>query len=73
MQANKTHEQLPDVFGKETAAFKLGICRRNLDYAIAARKIGFVRLGHLVKFRQCDIDAFIARHVIAPRAGSGAI
>jgi len=72
MQAQSL-QMKPDVFGRIETAQKLGVCKRTLDHYIARRQIGFVKLGALVKFRQCDIDAFVARHVIPARPTSGVI
>ncbi|MEI6279065.1 MAG: helix-turn-helix domain-containing protein [Verrucomicrobiota bacterium] len=63
----------PLLYGRREAARRIPVSVRTLDGFKSRRKIGFVKIGGKVLFRESDIAAFIARHVIAPRAGSGAI
>ena len=56
----------------QTAAM-LNMALRTLDGHIAARRIGFCKVGGKVLFRECDIESFLARYAVAPREMSGAI
>jgi len=46
---------------------------RTLDNHIAKQSIGFCRVGGKILFRECDHDAFLARHAIPAKPRSGAI
>jgi hypothetical protein len=63
----------PLLYGRHEAAARIPMGVRSLDYAKARRKIGFVKIGGKVLFRETDIAAFIARHAIPARPSSGAI
>ena len=63
----------PILYTRPEAAKRIPLGVRCLDYAKARRQIGFVKIGGKVLFRQCDIDAFIARHAVPARPTSGAI
>jgi excisionase family DNA binding protein len=51
------------LWGKQQAADYLGVAVSTLNHWICDRKVVFVKLGRLVKFRQNDLDRFIARNV----------
>ena len=53
----------------EEAATYLGIAIWTLRHWVSQRKISFVRLGRLVRFRQADLDAFISKHVVKSNHG----
>ena len=63
----------PILFTRPEAAKLSGLGQRKFDSCKARRQIGCVKIGGKVLFRQCDIDAFIARNVIPARPSSGAI
>jgi excisionase family DNA binding protein len=44
------------------AAELLGVSRRTLSNLQRRRAIGFSRLGRVVVFRRCDIEAALQRH-----------
>ncbi|MBX3235005.1 MAG: helix-turn-helix domain-containing protein [Nitrospiraceae bacterium] len=45
----------------------LGISKLTLYGWVSARKLRFVKVGRLVKFRQQDLDSWIAQHTVTPR------
>ena len=51
------------LWNKQQAADYLGIAVNTLNHWICDRRIAFVKMGSLVKFRQADLDRFIARNV----------
>jgi excisionase family DNA binding protein len=51
------------LWNKQQAAEYLGIAVSTLNHWICDRKIVFVKIGTLVKFRKADLDRFIARNV----------
>lgn len=53
------------------AASQLNICKRSMNTLIATRELAVVKIGRAVRFRQEDIDAFIARKIIKPRGWKG--
>jgi excisionase family DNA binding protein len=63
----------PILFGRREAAARIPVSVRTLDGFKARRKIGFVKIGGKVLFRETDIAAFIARCAIPARPSSGAI
>ena len=58
----------PLLANKEAAVY-LGIAEWTLRHWVSQRKIPFVRLGKMVRFRQQDLDAFIARRIVRPTHG----
>ena len=50
------------LWNKQQAAAYLGIAVNTLNHWICDRKIVFVKMGALVKFRKTDLDRFIARN-----------
>jgi len=63
----------PLVFTRQQTAMLLCMSLRCLDGHLAAGRIGYVRAGGKILFRQVDLDAFLARHAIPPREMTGAI
>ena len=53
----------------EEAATYLGIAAWTLRHWVSQRKISFVRLGRLVRFRQADLDAYISKHIVRSSDG----
>ena len=53
----------------EDAAAYLQIAVWTLRHWVSDRKIPFVRMGRLVRFRQQDLDAYISRHIVRPTHG----
>ena len=51
----------------DEAAKYLGISKLTLYGWVSARKLGYVKIGRLVKFKQAQLDAWIDRHTITPR------
>jgi excisionase family DNA binding protein len=51
------------LWDKGRAAEYLGIARSTLDHWVSDRRIVFVKMGRLVKFRKNDLDRFIAKNV----------
>ncbi len=54
---------LNGLWNKKQAAEYLGIAVSTLNHWICDRKIVFVKLGTLVKFRKADLDRFILRNL----------
>ena len=63
----------PLLYTRFQAKERLCLGLRTLDWHLAKGNIGCVRIGGKVMFRDCDFDAFIARHAVAPRELAGAI
>ena len=57
------------LFSVEEAATYLKIAVWTLRHWVSQRKIPFVRLGRLVRFRQADLDAFISKNIVRPKHG----
>ena len=53
----------------DEAATYLKIAAWTLRHWVSQRKIPFVRLGRLVRFRQADLDAFISKNIVRPKHG----
>ena len=56
----------PPLLSVEDAAAYLQIAVWTLRHWVSDRKIPFVRMGRLVRFRQQDLDAFITRRIVRP-------
>lgn len=54
----------------DEAAKYLGISKLTLYGWVSARKLGCVKIGRLVKFKQAQLDAWIDQHTITPRRDS---
>ena len=53
----------------EEAASYLRIAVWTMRHWVSQRKIPFVRLGRLVRFRQADLDAYISKHIVKSNYG----
>ncbi len=53
----------------DEAASYLRIAPWTMRHWVADRKIAFVRLGRLVRFRRQDLDAFIAKRIVRSNHG----
>src|SRR5438132_13317218 len=51
----------------DEASEYLGISKLTLYGWVSARKLGFVKIGRLVKFKQEDLDQWIDRHTVKAR------
>ena len=51
----------------DEASEYLGISKLTLYGWVSARKLGFVKVGRLVKFKQQDLDKWIDQHTVKPR------
>ena len=51
----------------DEAAKYLGISTLTLYGWVSARKLGYVKIGRLVKFKQTQLDAWIDQHTVTPR------
>ena len=51
----------------DEAAKYLGISKLTLYGWVSARKVGFIKVGRLVKFKQAHLDTWIEQHTIKPR------
>ena len=49
------------LWNKQQAADYLGVAVSTLNHWICDRKIVFVKMGRLVRFRKADLDRFILR------------
>lgn len=56
----------PALLEKAAAAHYLATTTRHLDRLVYERRIGHVKLGNKVRFRQRDLDAYIESHRVAP-------
>jgi len=54
----------------DEAAKYLGISKLTLYGWVSAKKLGYVKIGRLVKFKQAQLDAWIDQHTITPRRDS---
>lgn len=52
----------------DEASGYLGISKLTLYGWVSARKIRFVKIGRLVKFKQQDLDQWIDRHTVTARS-----
>ncbi len=53
----------------EEAAAYLHIAVWTLRHWVSQHKVPFVRLGRLVRFRQADLDAYIAKNIVRSTHG----
>ena len=51
----------------DEASEYLGISKLTLYGWVSARKLGFVKVGRLVKFKQQDLDKWIDQHTVKSR------
>jgi len=51
------------LWNKQDAADYLGIAVNTLNHWICDRKIPYVKIGSLVRFRKTDLDRFIVRNL----------
>ena len=49
---------------KPEVAKRCGVSLRTVNYWIAQKRIGFVKIGHAIRVLQSDLDDFIQRHRI---------
>ena len=49
----------------------LGISKLTLYGWVSARKLGFIKVGRLVKFKQQDLDKWIDEHTVKARREHG--
>jgi excisionase family DNA binding protein len=54
----------------DEASEYLGISKLTLYGWVSARKIRFVKIGRLVKFKQRDLDQWIEQHTVMARLES---
>jgi excisionase family DNA binding protein len=54
----------------DEAAKYLGISKLTLYGWVSAKKLGYVKIGRLVKFKQAQLDAWIDQHTITARRDS---
>jgi excisionase family DNA binding protein len=54
----------------DEASEYLGISKLTMYGWVSARKIRFVKMGRLVKFKQQDLDQWIERHTVMARLES---
>ena len=62
----KTSSELPLLMDMHEAANKLGICYRTIQDMVYKRRIGFVKIGRIYKFRSEDLSDFIDKNYIKP-------
>lgn len=51
----------------DQASEYLGISKLTLYGWVSARKVGFIKVGRLVKFKQTELDKWIDQHTVKPR------
>jgi excisionase family DNA binding protein len=53
-----------DLLSREQAAAYLGVAVQTLAIWKSTKRYGlpFVKIGRLVKYKRCDLDAFICKH-----------
>ena len=55
------------LLSKAEAAAILGVKERWITHSVAERRLPYVKVGRLVRFRRSDLDAYIASNVVEPR------
>lgn len=63
----------PLLIGLPAAAKYLGISRTRLYGKVKAREIAHVREGHLIYFRQLDLDAWVERKLTRATAAAALV
>lgn len=53
-----------DLLRKDELAARLKLSERWVDYAIAGRKIPYIKLGRLVRFRLVDVERALKRYTV---------
>ncbi len=70
MKERLTQSAMNNLLTMDEAAKYLGISKLTLYGWVSARKLGYVKIGRLVKFKQAQLDAWIDQHTITPRRDS---
>jgi excisionase family DNA binding protein len=52
---------------KADVAAHLQCSKRHIDNLLARKLLPYVKIGHLVRFRQADVDRALARMAVNPR------
>ena len=68
-QENRARAQPSPLLSVKEAACYLKIAVWTLRHWVCQRKIPFVKLGRLVRFRQSDLDAYISKHIVRSSDG----
>ncbi len=55
-----------DLLNCERAANRLGVTDRWVRRAVYERRIPFVKIGRLVRFRPEDLDRYVAENLVQP-------
>ena len=67
-QSSTASQGRPLISVHEAAAY-LKIAVWTLRHWVGQRKIPFVKLGRLVRFRQADLDAYVSKHIFRSSDG----
>lgn len=61
----------PTLLTIEEAAGYLGVSKLTLYDWVSQRKITYLKVGRLVKFRKAHVDAWLDKHTVKARQGKG--
>jgi excisionase family DNA binding protein len=59
-------DSLSPILGNDEAAAFIGCTPSTLRSWVAERKVPFVRVGRLVRFRRADLEDFLERNLVRP-------
>jgi excisionase family DNA binding protein len=62
-----TENAAPVLLTEDEAASILGVKPRLMRDLRGQRRIGFVRVGRLIRYRRHDLDEFIEKHAVEAR------
>jgi excisionase family DNA binding protein len=66
MEMNLSNED--GTWPNETAANYIGVTGPTMRVWVHQRRVPFVRVGRLVRFRKCDLDEWLDSHAVEPTA-----
>lgn len=67
-QRSSTHEDVP--LSIEDAAHRLGVSVRYVRRMVDEKRVRYLKIGRLVRFRDADLEAFLTQSEIQPASSS---
>jgi len=66
-EAKPLHKECADLLSKRSTSRQLAASQRTLDNWMRGGSILYIKLGHLVRFKQEDVDAFVKQRRVGSR------
>ena len=67
-QRSNSHEDVP--LSIEDAAHRLGVSVRYVRRMVDEKRVRYLKIGRLVRFRDADLEAFLTQSEIQPASSS---